>query len=167
VLDRPAWRGINCIEPRTKSVVSDYSRKDSVVSSFAKLLCGVAFLVLMLPGCSGPTLVWGKGQLRYNEKPLEMKGLKEITVKFIPLVKVDREFYYSDIDKSDSTFKVGWQGQGIPAGKYKIAIEQKASGTESAAVKKMNKMFSPENTQIVRELKDETPINLELSKPEG
>jgi hypothetical protein len=121
----------------------------------------------MLPGCSGPTLFWAKGQLRYNEKPLEMKGIKEITVKFIPLVKVDRDFYYADIDKSDSTYKVGWQDKGIPAGKYKVAIEQKASGTESAAVKKMNKMFSPENTQIVRELKDETPINLELSKPEG
>jgi hypothetical protein len=139
------------------------------VSAYPPLFCGVALLLILAPGCSseGP-LVKGKGQVLYKEKPLKVKPRTQVIVTFIPTDKGDKPKHYEcDYNLDDATFEAGYQGKGLPVGKYRISVEQKMPGSTPPDVKKMNDTFGGDHSPIIRELKDEQPIVIDLSKPEG
>jgi hypothetical protein len=147
-----------------------FQRKDLAVSLFAKLFCGVAILLMVAAGCSSdPKLVFGKGKVLYKEQPLKVKPRAQVVVTFIPVDKGDKPIHYEcDFNPADATFEAGYRGKGLPVGKYRISVEQKMPpNTEPPDVRKMNEMFAGDKSPIIRELKDEEPIIIDLSKPEG
>lgn len=127
-------------------------------------------MLLFLSACSsGEKHIKAKGNLHYNNQPYVVKHNGSLTVKFIPVLEADQHFdaYLADINRTDGSFVVtGRSGKGIPAGKYRIAVEQRVMDTPRE-VQEMNEHFSPANSKILREIIDETPIIIDLSKPEG
>jgi hypothetical protein len=125
--------------------------------------------LVLAPGCSseGP-LVKGKGKVLYNGQPLKARKGAHVIVTFIPADKGDKPKHYEcDYDPATSTFEAGFLGKGLPVGKYRISVEQKMAGSIPPDVKKMNDTFGGDHSPIIRELKDEEPIVIDLSKAEG
>ena len=123
-------------------------------------------------GCSSGTKQFKtKGQLTQGSAPLKVDSKAGITVVFtsVPAAEVEKVVSYpaSPPNRDDMTFTVpGPAGNGIPPGKYRISIEI-MSFAPTADVARINQTFSREATKIEREVKDETLIVLDLSKPEG
>jgi hypothetical protein len=142
------------------------------VSRLALALGWVAFL-LQATGCSpAPKLVNAKGQLTYKNKPYIVSSKIGVDLYFIPVVeagaKADSYAHVGIYNNEDGTFVVqGKDLKGIPAGKYRIAVQQMMIGSPSAEVQIMNDKFSKENTAVVRDITNEEPVVIELSKSEG
>jgi hypothetical protein len=107
----------------------------------------------------------------YNGQPLKVKPGTQVLVMFTPVDMGDKpkgKGYECYFDLKDATFEAGYQGKGLPVGKYRISVEQKiAAAAIPPNVKQMNDTFSVDKSPIIRELKDEEPIIIDLAKPEG
>jgi hypothetical protein len=92
----------------------------------------------------------------------------DISVTFMPKGQEKTKKYECDFDAKDSSYKAGFQGKGLPPGEYRISIEQKITGNPKDMVE-MNNKFSGEGSPILRELKGdgEMTIDLDLANPEG
>ncbi len=136
-----------------------------------RLFFGAPLLLLLMCGCSsGPRLVKANGQLLFKDAPLVVDEKAGINIWFIRLDPDDAPATYpaSPLNREDATFSIpGAKGNGIPVGKYRIAIRQRMADDLPANIEKMNEMFSRESSQIVREVTNAEPIVLDLSKPEG
>jgi hypothetical protein len=139
---------------------------------FAALFAAVAFLVVV--GCSGteqPKRVNAKGKLMEGSNPFivdvtKLKlpagaslppGTRPLTVSFIPVDK--GETAPANVDAATGLFTVA-----LVPGKYKIAVSASA-GPGSPDL--FNGKFSAEKTQIVRDVKENDEIVIDLSKPQG
>ena len=144
-----------------------FSRKGFFVIPLRSLFCGMALFLVLIAGCSsGPKLVKANGQLLYNSKPLSVDPNTKISVFFVSMGEEAATFTADPFDRDESTFIVsGRTGQGIPVGKYRIAVRQ--IGDLSDEAERINEMFTRKNSPIIREVTSEEPIILDLSKPEG
>lgn len=171
-MTRPRYEhtAASCAARVTNGATLNGSTKGSMVVLPRKLILGAAALVVFICGCSGQGLVRVKGQLLYNEKPLEVSEKAGISIMFIKLEAGDKPAMYpaAPLDRDDATFTVpGPTGRGIPPGKYRIAITQRMADDLPPEVEKMNEMFSRGNSAIEREVTNSDPIILDLSKPGG
>jgi hypothetical protein len=57
-----------------------------------------------------------------------------------------------------------FEAMDVPMGKYRIAVEHNDPTPQDD---KLEGAFNPTNTKIVRDINGKTPINIDLSKPEG
>lgn len=133
------------------------------------ILCSLALLTLN--GCSsGVRYVKAKGQLMQGGSPLKVDAKAGISVLFTSVPPEGEKvtaYPAAPLNRDDMTFDVpGKEGSGIPAGKYRISVEIK-SLAPTAEMARINQTFSRTATKIEREVKDQTPIVLDLSKPEG
>ena len=135
------------------------------------LFCSAAMLLVVIGGCSsGPKLIKANGQLLFNQQPLKVSPQAGISVIFLSLEadQAVRTFPADPLNTEDATFVVpGKNRSGIPIGKYRIVIQQKMEDDLPENVSRMNEMFSRHASAIIREVTNDDPIILDLSKPEG
>jgi hypothetical protein len=138
------------------------------VARFRDLSCALGLLLLLACGCSsGPKLIKPTGELLYNQKPLRLSEDASVTMRFTLLDETPPRSFAATVNRDDSTFVVpGNDGNGIPPGKYRISVNQKMIDLTPEA-EQINEMFSRNKTQIEREVTNEEPIILDLSKPTG
>jgi hypothetical protein len=138
--------------------------------------CPVIFLPILtmfvLPGCGGeegPRRLSLEGSVTNAGDPLRVEG-RDVGIGMVVV-----EFYPVAEDGSASTdplesASVSESGEfvlvdGIPPGRYKIAVRQ---WDPYPQVDRLDGRFSPVNTQIVRELtSDDQVLEIDVSKPEG
>lgn len=111
-------------------------------------------LCLLIPACSSePRPVKIAGKLTNNDKPLPAsKGM--VQVQFVPIVEkgAPQDTYPAKVNRDDMTFEVpGKKGDGIPPGKYRIAVQLMSPGAP-AEVLEMNKRFGNDNSPITYEV---------------
>ncbi len=135
-----------------------------------RLFCLVIPIVplFMTLGCgeSGPPKAVVSGKIHNAGKPLEVKQMVgHLGLRFMDASGKDR-VPYDAVIAPDGTFKVnGNTGTGIVAGKYKISIRWSDDGPVGAD--KLKGKFSEQTTKIIRDVPSPTPIDIDVSKPEG
>ena len=132
----------------------------------------LALFVLVLPACSnpGPPPVQVSGKVSFNQQPIKVtEGITIIFHSKLEGGKSGDTYPASQPIGEDGSFTVpGKDGKGIPAGKYKIEVQQMTGKPAAVAQRdKINEMFAKDKTQIVWEVTSETTVNLDLSKPTG
>jgi hypothetical protein len=122
------------------------------------------FLGLLLSGC-GSGKMHVKGRILKNGEPYLPAQGEVIRVMFVPIsdgTERGTDFYAALVNPADGTFRVaGSDGQGIPRGKYRIAIEHLRKKTDL-----LKGEFDPEHSPLVREIRraaDEVVID--VAKP--
>jgi hypothetical protein len=127
-------------------------------------------LGVLAAGCSkGPQLLKVKGKVVNNNKPLDLGPQAGVTLVFIPVVEEEKPVVatYPTHLNPDGTFELtGKQGEGIPPGKYQIAV-QIMTPKPTAEVKEWNKTFEQGNSPLFREITSEEPLVIDLAKPTG
>src|SRR5262249_35416619 len=83
-------------------------------------------VALATSGC-GDGLLRTPGRLLKGGQPLIPKNGEFIEITFVPIPsdgKPPGDFYYADVDQAAATFRpAGKNGQGMPPGKYRVAVE--------------------------------------------
>ena len=154
----------------------------------ALLSCPVAFLTF-LTGCGSSDLVWVDGRLLKGGAPYKPPEGHQVAVTFVGMeiegpagtVLKRPEPFVADYEDETASFTVpGRDGQGIPRGKYRIAVTQRMSRESFDAAKPKAKpgqkpitretdfleaKFSPETSPIVREITASTDVVIDLDKP--
>jgi hypothetical protein len=148
------------------------------------------FLLMLIPlaGCGSSEegeVVTVKGKLLEDGKPFKLDeskiqlpkgatapppGSEGLRIVFITVSKDDKEQFFAKYNAETSTFEVpGSKGRGIKAGKYKIAITANFAPTSRDALNYdyFSGQFTPEKTQIFREVKSGEEITIDVSKPKG
>lgn len=146
-----------------------------------------AFATTILTGCSGsaqPTVAGQgivKGKLVNGGKPFALdpskiplpKGTTAppgsssnlLEIRFIPAG--GGEDYGAETQPETGTFVVKGPGdKGIPPGRYKIAITAR-HGIGEEVPDYFKGRYTPENTQIIRDIKPSEEVVIDVSKPEG
>jgi hypothetical protein len=142
-------------------------------------------------GCGGRgNNVWVTGKLlKGGEKYVPPKD-QHVNVTFVGLEVRDEsgkplpsgEPYWAELDQANGTFSVpGPDGQGIPPGKYRVAVTQKLErvafdkAPKSKDTKKridrdadlLKDKFGVTTSPIVREFTKSTDLEIDLDKPSG
>src|SRR5437868_12239189 len=85
---------------------------------------------LFLSACSsGPKPVKITGKLTNGDKPFKVDPKTPFDVVFVPIVEKGQalDTYPATINRDDMSFTInGKKGDGIPVGKYRVAIQQRA-----------------------------------------
>jgi hypothetical protein len=115
-------------------------------------------------------MVIAKGKLLDNGAPLKVDSKAGITVSFIEIPQdgmFSNSYPAANYKRDTGTFEVpGKEGRGIPLGKYRITVNIMAIPS-TPAVEEINDRFSKKNTEVIREVKNDEPIVIDVSKPEG
>jgi hypothetical protein len=108
-------------------------QKTLAVCTMAAVLC------LMAIGCGNETKLQTKGRLLKAGQPLIPKDDESIRVTFVPILpdgKPPRDHYFAEFDPVDATFtSAGKDLQGMPPGKYRVAVEYKKNKRDVLAGK--------------------------------
>ena len=97
-------------------------------------LAPIALALALLPGCGGSGhYVWVTGKLLKGETPYAAPAGQSVTLAFVGIETMDAsgkmvkytDQYQADLDPSGSFKLRGPEGQGIPPGKYRVAISQR------------------------------------------
>jgi hypothetical protein len=124
-------------------------------------------LCVFLSACSrGPRLVKVSGKLTNHDKPYQVAPAEMRPL--ITLVPLDKEGAYdkppAEFNTSDGTFTVpGRQRNGIPEGKYRIAIQLNPPNP-SAEIQHYNQLFTEQSSPIVRDITGPTELTIDLAK---
>lgn len=134
------------------------------------LLGSCLLCLLFVPACStgGPKGVKATGQLLYKGQPYIANHKGSINVRFTPIAEGDGgDYYIADVKREDGTFIVkGRAGETIPAGQYRISIEQMAIDAPPE-LETMNALFTPKESKIIRDVGPDTSLRIDLAHPEG
>ena len=132
-----------------------------------------ALLCLAATGCggSGERTVSARGKVTDAGRPLEVKGrdlgLGTVVVQFYRIGQDGRQSTdpeEAQVD-ADGNFKVpGRRGDGIPPGRYRIAVRQ---WDPYPQVDRLKGRFDERNSPIIREIAGEEDIVIDVSKPKG
>jgi hypothetical protein len=152
------------------------------------LLSALSLSVFLLTGCGGSKdakdtaargvvtgkLSDGKSAFAFDESKLKMpKGTtglppgvnSAVEIIFHPTDK--GEPIPAEVDSKAGTFVVkGKDGKGIPAGRYKISVTARFTMTPDDPDYFGGK-FTPEKTQILRDVKPGEEVIIDVSKPTG
>lgn len=138
---------------------------------FAALVLGTA----LLTGCGADGRITVKGKLMDKDKPFVIDaanpkqtggkgtppGTRPLVIAFYPAEGGD--MIGANVDASAGTFTVnGPDGKGIKPGRYKITVTGSPGSPDP-----FNGKFTPEKTQIVRDVKPNEEIVIDVSKPTG
>jgi hypothetical protein len=89
----------------------------------------VAVLSLLAAGCGGDGRLRTQGRLMKDGQPLVPKEGESIRVTFVPILpdgKPPADHYHAEFNRTDATFvSAGKDKQGMPPGKYRVAVEYK------------------------------------------
>jgi hypothetical protein len=150
----------------------------------------LAFLIaplLAAPGCTGRgNTVWITGKLLKGGTPYVPPKDQLVTITFVALEVQDEsgktvqsgEPYLAEYDQASGTFTVpGPDRQGIPSGKYRIAVTQKMEREALDAIKQGTKKrvnretdmladrFGVGTSPIIREVKASQEVTIDLDRP--
>jgi hypothetical protein len=105
-----------------------------------------AVVGLLVPGCGGEVKLQTKGRLLKAGQPFIPKDDESVRVTFVPILpdgKPPKDHYFAEFDPSTATFQsAGKDLQGMPPGKYRIAVEHKKN-RKDALVGKFDENRSP------------------------
>jgi hypothetical protein len=148
-------------------------------------------LLIADTGCSGRgNNVWVTGKLLKGSEKYVAPEDQHVHVTFVGLETKDEsgkalpsgEPYWAEFDQANGTFSVpGPERQGIPPGKYRVAVTQKMErvafdkAPKSHDKKKrldretdmLNDKFGMSTSPIVREITKSTDLEIDLDKPTG
>ena len=144
------------------------------------------FLVFaLLSGCADAGhYVWVTGKLLKGGVPYRPPEGQNVTLAFVAIETRDAkgnlvrttDQYQAELVE-DGSFKIlGPEGQGIPPGKYRVAISQRYNREAFEALKNKPKgmvrdddllkdEFGPMKSPIVREVKGRTDLTIDMDKP--
>ena len=138
------------------------------------VLSGLALAVSLSAGCMGDKsgieedAVATQGKVTNAGQPLTTSdpvyGYVEVVFISVPEGDKPPESFTARADASGSFSVAGKLGEGIPPGKYRIAVRQWDPWPDTD---KLERKFDEQNTKIVREVTGEGDINIDVSKPEG
>lgn len=114
---------------------------------------------VMVAGC-GAKKVTVNGKVTRKGEPIKMGTNGYFQVTLIPVVEKGKN--YTTIpgrSDADGAFVI----ENVPAGKYRIAIQQFDPNPQQDA---LGGQFSEEKTKIVRDIDGKSPIEIDLNKPE-
>jgi hypothetical protein len=156
----------------------------------------LAFLIAPLvaaPGCGSSNTVWVTGKLLKGGAKYDVPKDQNVSLTFVALevqddsgktVK-DSQPYQAELDPDAGTFTVpGLDRQGIPPGKYRIAVTQKmkreafdaanpkgSTGKTKKGVSRetdtLGNRFGLDTSPILREITKPTDLEIDLDKPTG
>jgi hypothetical protein len=152
----------------------------------------LAFLIAPLaasPGCGGGNTVWITGKLLKGGTRYEPPKDQLVTVTFVALEVQDPsgktvksgEPYLAELDLASGTFFVpGPERQGIPPGKYRVAITQRLTREAFDAAKQKSTKKRPsretdtlgnqygfENSPVTVEVKRSEDVTIDLDSVRG
>ena len=120
-----------------------------------------AFLVgLCLAGCNQSTTVTVTGTVLREGQPIAMGPTGIVQVTLIPDVEPGVE-YTTYVGRADATGK--FEIIEVPKGRYRVAVEVL---DPTPMEDKLAGAHSMENTKIKRDVDGETPLTIDLAKPE-
>lgn len=141
--------------------------------------CPLFLTLALVAGCGGTgssaKLVRVKGQLLEKGAPLKVAppgtnmppGDPGVRLTFNLLNDAGTaivDAHEAEVNLADGAFGVpGPTGKGIPVGKYRISIHIGMSGSPD----RLKERFTPEKSPIVREIKEDTDLTIDVSKPQG
>jgi hypothetical protein len=126
------------------------------------LLAGILAVALGSGSGCGKRKAKIQGTVLKDGKPIQVSKTGHVAVTLIPVVKEGEDFttYPARADEQGN-FETAVP---IPAGKYKIAVQQFDPTPQVDALKGA---FSPNSTKIVRDIDGKTPLKIDIAKPEG
>jgi hypothetical protein len=145
-----------------------------------------ALTMALLPGCGGSgNYVWVTGKLLKGGAPYKPPEGQNITVAFHAIEIQDaagkmvkrEEAHQALLDVADGSFKVvGPEDNGIPPGKYRVAVTQRYTREAFEAIKDKPKgmvrdddllkdKFGPTTSPIIREINGPVDLVIDLDKP--
>jgi len=142
------------------------------MNSTIRLTLFLVALAVTLSGCTEATRVKVKGRLVERGNPFQVTseglppGEMGIHVTFYPLRDDGTPGTPEEalVHPEDGTFEVlGRDHRGIPPGKYRITLFRGARGQ----MDRWRELFSYENSQITREVKDDSEIVIDVSSRTG
>lgn len=148
-------------------------------------LAPIALALALLPGCGGSGhYVWVTGKLLKGETPYAAPAGQSVTLAFVGIETMDAsgkmvkytDQYQADLDPSGSFKLRGPEGQGIPPGKYRVAISQRYTREAFEALKPRPKglvrdddvlkdAFGLMTSPIVREVKGPADLVIDMDQP--
>jgi hypothetical protein len=148
-----------------------------------------AFLIVPLaasPGCSGGNTVWITGKLLKGGTPYVPPQDQLVTITFVALEVQDQagktvqsaDPYLAEYDQASGTFTVpGPERQGIPPGRYRVAVTQRLKREALDALKQKTRKrvdretdmladrFGVGTSPIIREVKTSQEVTIDLDRP--
>lgn len=129
----------------------------------------VAFLIAITVGCngepSGPPRIQVQGEVTNNGEPLKVRPMVgKVQVTFYPVTEAGQPpgDPKEAVVQPNGEFKVpGIDGNGIPAGKYKIAVRQWEEFPNKDVLKGK---FDQKNTTIVRDITGQEDVIIDVGK---
>jgi hypothetical protein len=122
------------------------------------LLAGLV-LCLALPGCGRKVKV--RGKLTHGATALKGQERQPLVVTFVPYQEGDKgpdKTYTAQVDQGAGTYEVD-----VPPGKYRIAVSRFTADLSD----QFKGAFSEGKSPIIRDVKGDETIDLDLSKPSG
>lgn len=124
------------------------------------------FLACLLLGCgsSGPPVVAVSGKITRNGETMAVKPMVgRLTISFYPVAAEGAAVVEEADLQADGTFTVpGKNGNGIPPGKYKIAVvwqDDFPTGPD-----KLNGKYNEKNTPLIREIQAGSTLEIDVGK---
>jgi hypothetical protein len=152
---------------------------------------GLALLTALLfscPGCGSGNNIWVTGKLLKGGTQYSPPKDQLVSVTFVALEVQDEsgktvksgEPYLAELDQSSGTFSVpGPERQGIPPGKYRVAVTQRLTREAFGALKQRPKKgvdretdtlenkFGVTTSPIIVEVKKSEEVTIDLDRPTG
>ena len=137
-------------------------------ASFGALLC------LAMAGCGGgETLVKVTGKVVQDGQAVSIEGYEEgmecLSVAFIPLdeggnPKAGARSYSQDVQEDGSFEILGDMGDGIPVGKYRVAVNRLRGGDVD---ERWGGNLRPENSPFIFDINGSHDVQIDIAKAEG
>jgi hypothetical protein len=129
------------------------------------VLLAMAFVLALSSGCSsGPPRVKVTGQLVKGGSPVKPDPNRSLRVIFVPegVQGAALTTYPALITTETETFEVGGRdGNGIPLGRYRVRLAS-SDPSPSARIEALLDRFGTDKSPIVVEVKDATPLTIDL-----
>jgi hypothetical protein len=125
-----------------------------------------AAVCILAIGCGNGKLQT-RGRVVKGGQPLVPKEDESVRVTFVPILpdgKPPSDHYFAEFDRDDATFSAaGKDKQGLPPGKYRVAVEYKRKKRDVLAGK-----FDENRSPFVFEIDARTPeLVIDLDRPPG
>jgi hypothetical protein len=153
-----------------------------------RLTAALASALLLAAGCGSSNRVWATGKvIKGGSNYVPPKG-EHVDVTLIAIdvpSQSDKavhagDQFSADVDDEKGTFVIrGSDGEGIPPGKYRVAVTQKMSreAFDAAYPKpapgitretdRLDNRYGPETSSIIREVKTSGELVIDLDHPSG
>ena len=123
-------------------------------------------ICLCFAGCGGgPPLQKAKGQILVNGKNYQVGGREQLQVIFYPDVATPNTTYPATVKPDGSFETLGMDGNGIPAGKYRVGITSPYGGGNVTIPPEIGLSTSPIVREVVQGKDTLEPID--IMKPAG